>query len=905
MKKITLLLMLLFGVFASSFGQFSLCGDAVSVSLPYTTTDNTSNYADLNYEGSPGGATGCSTAAPYLNGNDVVYAYTATANASINIRLTTPDTYVGMFVYTSCASIGTACVAGDTNANVGGPLEILEFTVVTGQTYYIVISTWPAPDTAAYTLNISENTCTNPTATYTIVPDCANGSQFLVDVNVTNLGTATSLTVTDSSGNPSQALSAPGIVTFGPYPNASPITITIANDQDANCVVTSPAQNLLACPPANDTCAGAIDLLALTSPISSSTAGALNDNTPTCSGPAPAPDVYYSILVPSGSTLTIGQTANAYDSVVSIFYGDCATRTAIACFDDPDTATTVWANTTGSDQTVYYVQDGFFGTSGAFTLAWSLVACSNATATYAVISDCTNGAQFLVDVNVTSLGSATSVTVSNSAGSPSQSLSAPGIVTFGPFPNAAPVTFTVTNDQDGSCAVISAPQNQLACPPANDTCANAIDLATQTSPLSSSTVGALNDNTPTCSGTNPGPDVYYSILVPSGSTLTIGQTINGYDSVVSIFYGDCATPTAIACYDDPDTATTVWPNTTGSDQTVYYVQDGYFGASGTFTLAWSVVACSNATATYAVISDCTNGAQFLVDVNVTNLGSATSVTVTNNAGTPSQSLSAAGVVTFGPFPNATPVIFTVTNNQDSNCAVVSAPQNQIACPPANDLCENALPMTITGDFASSSITVNTTGATRTATNPVPTCGVFGFVQNGKDVWYQAIATASGNVVIETASTSGSALTDTVVLAYTGDCTNLVQVGCDDDSGADFFSRLSLTGLTAGTPIFIRVFGFNGSQGTFTLGCFDATLANNAFENAGFSTYPNPVVDILNLSYSKNIDKVQVLNLIGQEVIVKSNNTTDAKVDMSALASGTYLVKVTSDNQIKTLKIIKQ
>jgi Secretion system C-terminal sorting domain len=51
--------------------------------------------------------------------------------------------------------------------------------------------------------------------------------------------------------------------------------------------------------------------------------------------------------------------------------------------------------------------------------------------------------------------------------------------------------------------------------------------------------------------------------------------------------------------------------------------------------------------------------------------------------------------------------------------------------------------------------------------------------------------------------------------------------------------------------------------------------------------------------------VQVLNLLGQEVVTKSINATDAKVDMSALASGTYLVKVTSDNQIKTLKVIKQ
>jgi Secretion system C-terminal sorting domain len=83
------------------------------------------------------------------------------------------------------------------------------------------------------------------------------------------------------------------------------------------------------------------------------------------------------------------------------------------------------------------------------------------------------------------------------------------------------------------------------------------------------------------------------------------------------------------------------------------------------------------------------------------------------------------------------------------------------------------------------------------------------------------------------------------------------------------------------------------------------FASSSFDSTNFSSYPNPVVDILNLSYSKNIDKVQVINLLGQEVVAKSINATDAKVDMSALSSGTYLVKVTSDNQIKTLKVIKQ
>jgi hypothetical protein len=49
----------------------------------------------------------------------------------------------------------------------------------------------------------------------------------------------------------------------------------------------------------------------------------------------------------------------------------------------------------------------------------------------------------------------------------------------------------------------------------------------------------------------------------------------------------------------------------------------------------------------------------------------------------------------------------------------------------------------------------------------------------------------------------------------------------------------------------------------------------------------------------------VFNLLGQQIATKVVNANQSKVDMSNLASGTYLVKVTSDNQVKTIKVIKE
>ena len=257
----------------------NLCQNPIEVTLPYETTDDTANYSDIYYEGAPGSS--CGSTSGYLNGNDVVYAYTATVYGSINVNITNVGTYTGLFAYASCSSIGSSCIGGAVNGFAGGPLSLMEFPVVTGETYYFVISTWASPQTTAYTLSIVENTCTNATATYTVVSDCANGEQFLVDVDVTSLGTATSLTVTDDQGSAPQTVSATGVVQFGPYQNATPVVFTVSNDQDSNCVITSPSTTQAVCPPANDLCSGAIDLGLETSPLDGTTVGANNNNTPT------------------------------------------------------------------------------------------------------------------------------------------------------------------------------------------------------------------------------------------------------------------------------------------------------------------------------------------------------------------------------------------------------------------------------------------------------------------------------------------------------------------------------------------------------------------------------------------------------------------------------------------------
>lgn len=86
---------------------------------------------------------------------------------------------------------------------------------------------------------------------------------------------------------------------------------------------------------------------------------------------------------------------------------------------------------------------------------------------------------------------------------------------------------------------------------------------------------------------------------------------------------------------------------------------------------------------------------------------------------------------------------------------------------------------------------------------------------------------------------------------------------------------------------------------------DVVLGGKDFDLASFRYYPNPVNDVLNVSYSKTMTAITVFNLLGQEVIAKTINQSDAQVDLSQLAAGTYMVKVQSEDAFKVIKVVKK
>ena len=78
-----------------------------------------------------------------------------------------------------------------------------------------------------------------------------------------------------------------------------------------------------------------------------------------------------------------------------------------------------------------------------------------------------------------------------------------------------------------------------------------------------------------------------------------------------------------------------------------------------------------------------------------------------------------------------------------------------------------------------------------------------------------------------------------------------------------------------------------------------------FDKLSLKYYPNPVSDILIITYSNAIESVEIFNVLGQKVYQKAHNNQEVKIDMSSLATGNYIVKVMSKGLVENLKVIKK
>ncbi len=526
---------------------------------------------------------------------------------------------------------------------------------------------------------------------------------------------------------------------------------------------------------------------------------------------------------------------------------------------------------------------------------------------------------------------------------------------------------------------------------------------------------------PSCDTWGTNLDLWYSFTAPSSGRVKVITGGAQGDEIEAAIYDSCG-GSELDCQNN--STEKIFTGLTAGNTYILQVWHDDFNA-GDFTIVLEELNYTNPTFTLTAVPDCNNN-QYSVDVEVTDLGGSSSVTVSDDQGSASQQLTAPGSVTFGPYASGTNVTFTVTSDDDNT--YTSSDNIQYYCPPANDDCSGAESLTVypegggsgnetsastsgatdsgqhpscdnvgtnldlwysftapssgrvkvitggaqgdeieaaiydscggselncqnnsaektftgltagntyilqvwhdsfnAGDFTivleeftppanddcanAIALTVNNTCTPITATNVgatdsgvgTPGCSYY----NGGDVWFSVVVPSDGAVTIETSSVSGSSVSDTGMAVYEGSCGSLTEIACDDDSGNGLFSKVDLTGRTAGETLYVRVFEYgNNSFGEFGVCAYNPNQAVSTFNTNDFSFYPNPSSNMISWNANGEVEKIQITNLTGQ-VVMEVENPVDNSLNIAKLNQGIYLLHVFMDGKEGTYKLIKE
>ena len=497
----------------------------------------------------------------------------------------------------------------------------------------------------------------------------------------------------------------------------------------------------------------------------------------------------------------------------------------------------------GDTITLEVVEDGSIScVSSGYTPITFIVSCAtcvNPQVDYEVVSDCLNAPQFFVDVNVTDLGSAGSLTISDNQGNTS-STSNTGTIQFGPYANNTDVQITASNNDDANCSSTSGPLTQEYC------ATTLVDCAV--GPVSSSYCYGNGDTTQFEYVSSDGSPLNLTVdsgLIEAGWDIIIVTDTDG--SI--LFQGDNGGDLTGLSFQS-------------SGDTIYlgFQTDGSISCTSSSTYAggidWTVACatCTNPSAEYTVIDDCANGDQFLIDVNITSMGDAGSLTISDNYSSNTEQTSSTGIVQMGPYPFLTDIIITVSNDQDVNCVINSNPIQLFACPPENDNCSGAIFIEANEDES-----CNASGSgTLVAATPSSESNACGGSADD-DIWFEFTA-VSENHAISLYNIIGDTQ-DLYHVLYEGDgCGNLNQVYCSDDNNS------TANGLTVGDNYFVRVYSFTANE-----------LSNLTFDICVF-TVPPPISTSTTL-YS--VEELVTEVLIDSECNQAFNVTSSTGIDFGS------------------------
>lgn len=717
--------------------------------------------------------------------------------------------------------------------------------------------------------------CEVPQGTVAVVDDCAN-DQFSLDIEVTSTGDAGTASVTYSidGGAPTTQTGLPlGITTIGPFNFGEVVNVTLAHESNSLCDI----------PKGNFTETGTCpELITCGTPYDVSYCYANNNDVRWYfQGTGTFP---LGVLFTQGSVYA-GDLIEVYDG------GDINAPLIYSGNGTAENVAGLFFYTTNPDHrmTVRLLANGFTdcATNGnqvpvEFTV--DCLDCVPPTATFGIVQDCANF-QYSVAVNITSLGSASSMQITNTGGANAVTANGPGTYTVGPFTSGTSVSVTIVNADNSLCNISSGTLVNPLCPtilcggtPLVETYCytNSENRAwAWQAPSAGATLqlqfirGTIESNTWDRLTIYDGPDANSPQLFNHGTGTTnlgpVGSAINGlgwlYETVnvtstSGNLYMTLTTDLSVAC------------NTAGVPNTSYDPWE------------WQVscIGCSAPGVAYNLVSDCLHRV-YKTEVIITQPPSAQGMTIENMITGQTQSVTTTGVYEFGPYANDALSIFGVTDLSEPGCTWLS---DSLTFP--SDSCI------------------------------IVSCGFDNYeycYENNEDRWYTYRSAQPVPTTI--AFLQGQMLTGDRIVVYNG-VDETATVIYQGNNGGNL-TGFAVNSQNPGNAITLRI--QSNATGScddgqvlvplrWTVGC--GAVGVEELAQGGFAVYPNPTDGLLHLSLgdaAPGLVRVRVMDVSGRTVIEQSMNYSSGaanSIDMQALQSGQYMVQVATTEWTKVQRV---
>ncbi|RFN60117.1 T9SS C-terminal target domain-containing protein [Marixanthomonas ophiurae] len=216
-------------------------------------------------------------------------------------------------------------------------------------------------------------------------------------------------------------------------------------------------------------------------------------------------------------------------------------------------------------------------------------------------------------------------------------------------------------------------------------------------------------------------------------------------------------------------------------------------------------------------------------------------------------------------------------------------------PPPNDMIANSIDVDEIG-FPYTDPAVQMQVATTEDGNPTG-CNIDG--ANG--VWYNFVPNGDGDVTASITSPAGAS----VVTFFEASDENASETDLtlvNQGTNQCLPGTSTTINTTAGQAYYVFVVNTGGPT-DITIDGTNLGTEDNAIE--GFSYYPNPADSSLTLRAIDTIENVAIYSILGQKVIDQTIGNVSTELNISALSTGTYIMKVSVNGEIGTYKVIKR